>query len=268
MVFLDRRDIVGDLMTQIDGAYQYALEKMNMGADLGGIVRRDVFEIPEWSVREIITNAVLHRSYIERSPTQLALYADRLEVSSPGGIVRGFTLDRALSGESRPRNEALAQAFLYMGLIESWGSGIPRVRREMAEAGLREPEFLDIDGLLRVNLWRPTADEFSNRLRGVQMAPVGEKPIGTDRKPIEDRLGPMEDRLGPIRDRLGTLEGDKEAKIIGYVQRSGFATASELASYLGISAGYARKLLRGMAKKNIIIKVGDNRYTHYELPKR
>ena len=191
MIFLDRRGISGDLMSQIDGAYLYALEKMNMGADLGGVVRKDVYEIPGWSIREIITNAVLHRSYIERSPTQVALYADRLEVSSPGGIVRGFTLERALSGESRPRNEALAQAFLYMGLIESWGSGIPRVRRELAEAGLREPEFLDIEGLMRVNLWRPTAEEFAARLRG-------EEPIATDSRTMEDRLGPLEDRLGPL----------------------------------------------------------------------
>ena len=95
---------------------------MNMGANLGGLVRREVYELPEWSVREIITNAVVHRSSV-----QVALYDDRLEVSSPGGIVRGFSLDRAFSGQSHPRNEALAQAFLYMGLIEGWGSGLPRV---------------------------------------------------------------------------------------------------------------------------------------------
>lgn len=164
--FLDRRDITGDVMTQVEGAYQYVLEKMNMGADLGGLVRRDVYELPEWSVREAITNAVVHRSYVERSSVQVALYDDRLEVSSPGGIVRGFSLDKALSGQSRPRNEALAQAFLYMGLIESWGSGIPRIMHEFEERGLRAPKFRDIDGMLRVNLWRPTPEQFGTYLHG------------------------------------------------------------------------------------------------------
>jgi predicted HTH transcriptional regulator len=111
--FLNRRDITGDVMTQVEGAYQYVLEKMNIGADLGGLVRRDVYELPEWSVREIITNAVVHRSYVERSSVQVALYDDRLEVSSPGGIVRGFSLDRALSGQSRPGS----------GHIRRWGIG-------------------------------------------------------------------------------------------------------------------------------------------------
>ena len=259
MVFLDRRDIAGDLMAQIDGAYLYALEKMNMGADLGGVVRKDVYEIPGWSVREIITNAVLHRSYIERSSTQVALYADRLEVSSPGGIVRGFTLERALSGESRPRNEALAQAFLYMGLIESWGSGIPRVRRELVEAGLREPEFLDIDGLMRVNLWRPTTDQFAARLRG-------EEAIETDSRAMGDRLGPLEDRLGPLEDRLESTGTDRELQIVAYLRRSGSASAPKLAEYLGVTDSYVRKLLRRLVEKSVVVKIGDNRYARYELP--
>ena len=260
MIFLDRRDISGDLMAQIDGAYQYALEKMNMGADLSGVVRKDVFEIPAWSVREVVTNAVLHRSYIERSPTQLALYADRLEVSSPGGIVRGFTLERALSGESRPRNEALAQAFLYMGLIESWGSGIPRVRREMAEAGLKEPEFLDIDGLLRVNLWRPTADGFTNRLRGGQVAPIGEKPIATDRKPIATDRKPIATDRKPIATARDTLVTD-------YLLAHVSANASELATVLGLGPDRTRAVLREMAGRGVIVKTSDKRYARYALPK-
>ena len=252
-VFLDRRDITGDLMAQIDGAYLYALEKMNMGADLGGVVRRDVYEIPGWSVREIITNAVLHRSYIERSSTQVALYADRLEVSSPGGIVRGFTLERALSGESRPRNEALAQAFLYMGLIESWGSGIPRVRRELAEAGLREPEFLDIDGLLRVNLYRPSADEFAARLRG-------EAPVTSDRQPIETDRKPIETDRKPI-------ETDRVILVTSYIREHGSASASELAVALGLGPDRTRTVLREIASRGHIVKTSDKRYARYELPK-
>lgn len=90
------------------------------------------------------------------SSVQVALYDDCLEVSFPGGIVRGFSLDRALSGQSRHRNEALAQAFLYMGLIEGWGSGLPRVLQEFKGRGLQRPEFEDIYEMLRVNLWRPT----------------------------------------------------------------------------------------------------------------
>lgn len=267
-VFLDRRDIKGDLMAQIDGAYLYALEKMNMGADLGGVVRRDVYEIPAWSVREVITNAVLHRSYIESTATQVALYANRLEVSSPGGIVRGFSLDRALSGESCPRNGALAQAFLYMGLIESWGSGIPRVRRELSEAGLREPEFTDLDGRMRVNLWRPTAEQFEARLRGGytpaksdDRATVGS--LGNERKLITTDNGGKK----PIETDRSPIETDREKLVVAYLEEHGIAGIAELADVLGLGKDRARTLVREMSSRGVVEKVGDRRYTRYVLPK-
>lgn len=43
------------------------------------------------------------------------------------------------------RNLALVYAFLYMKLIEAWGSGIPNLIKAMREYGLRELEFLDME---------------------------------------------------------------------------------------------------------------------------
>lgn len=57
-------------------------------------------------------------------------------------------------GYSKIRNKALAHAFLYMNMIEEWGSGIPKLMREMKEYGLREPEFIDMEIGFRVNLYR------------------------------------------------------------------------------------------------------------------
>ncbi|MEG2725498.1 MAG: ATP-binding protein, partial [Kiritimatiellia bacterium] len=61
---------------------------------------------------------------------------------------------RLKEGYSVPQNKAIAKAFAYMNLIEGWGSGIPRIIRECKEYGLREPEFIDADGFLRINLYR------------------------------------------------------------------------------------------------------------------
>lgn len=58
---------------------------------------------------------------------QIALYDDRLEITSPGKLPMGQTLERMKEGYSKIRNEALAYAFAYMNLIERWGSGIPRI---------------------------------------------------------------------------------------------------------------------------------------------
>ena len=71
-------------------------------------------------------------------------------------------------------------------LIEGWGSGLPRVLQEFEERGLKRPEFADIDGMLRVNLWRPTNEEFAADLHGsVAVTATDDKPItATDEQPI------------------------------------------------------------------------------------
>ena len=56
------------------------------------------------------------------------------------------------------RNRALAYVFSYMNLIEGWGTGIPRLIREMKEYGLQEPEFIDMEIALRINLYRNISD--------------------------------------------------------------------------------------------------------------
>lgn len=59
--FLDRRKLDGPIQDQVEAAYQYVLEKINMGMRIQGIYRQDVYELPTDSVREIIANAVAQK---------------------------------------------------------------------------------------------------------------------------------------------------------------------------------------------------------------
>jgi ATP-dependent DNA helicase RecG len=260
--FLDRRDIAGDVMSQVEGAYQFVLEKMNMGADLGGVVRRDVFELPEWSVREAITNAVVHRSYVERSSVQVALYDDRLEVSSPGGIVRGFSLDRALSGQSRPRNEALAQAFLYMGLIEGWGSGIPRIMHEFEERGLRAPEFQDIDGMLRVNLWRPTAGQFAAYLHGLAVTDTAGTEANCLSSDNKDNKSDNKDNMPDNKDNKSDDSLDvspEEGVLLALIRENPSITQARMAGSLGLSRSTVALMLARLQRAGLVRREGSRK---------
>lgn len=91
---------------------------------LMGIYRQDVYEIPPDAIRELIINAMVHRSYLDHGTIQVAVYDNRLEITSPGKLSMGQTLERMKEGYSKIRNEALAHAFAYMNLIEHWGSGM------------------------------------------------------------------------------------------------------------------------------------------------
>ena len=116
----------------------------------------------------MIANALVHRSYLEPESVQIALFSDRLEVTSPGGLMRGVTPEKMKEGFSKIRNRALANAFAYMNLIEKWGSGFPRIFRNCRDYGLKEPEIIDFEGDLRVNLYRttdqtPKTDQITNQ---------------------------------------------------------------------------------------------------------
>ncbi len=153
-VFVDRREFSGELHEQIEQAYQFVLRNIHLGASFNGLYRQDEYEIPTDAIRELIINAVVHRSYIDNSNIQVAIYDDRLEVTSPGKLPMGQTIDRMKEGYSKIRNEALASAFSYMKLIEHWGSGIPRIIEKVKEYGLREPEFIGGETDLRINIYR------------------------------------------------------------------------------------------------------------------
>ena len=153
-VFVDKREYTGPLWQQIEDAFQFALRNIRLGAKLEGIYRQDIYELPQDSIRELIINAVMNCSFLQNSHIQVAVYDDRLEITSPGGLLPGVTIERMKEGYSKIRNRALAQAFLYMNMIEAWGSGIPKLMESMHEYGLEEPEFIDMGIGLRINLYR------------------------------------------------------------------------------------------------------------------
>ena len=153
-VFVNRREYEGAIQEQVELAYEFVLQHIRLGSKIEGLYRQDEYEFPIASIREIIANAAAHRSYLEPGNIQIALYDDRLEVTSPGMLLNGVTLEKIRAGYSKVRNRAIASAFSYMKIIEQWGSGIPRMFDEFKEYGLREPELIDLDGDFRVNFYR------------------------------------------------------------------------------------------------------------------
>jgi len=100
---------------------------------------------PTEALWEAIINALCHRDYTEGGGgVDVAIYDDRLEVTSTGGLHFGLTVEQLRTEhQSRPWNPLVAGAFYRRGMIESWGRGTLRIGNLMREAGLPAPEFLD-----------------------------------------------------------------------------------------------------------------------------
>lgn len=153
-IFVDRKEYTGKLHEQIDEAYAFVLRAIHLGARIEGIQRKDIYELPIDVIRELICNAVCHRSYLVPSNVQVALYDGRLEVTSPGMLMNEVSLERMMQGYSQIRNRGIANVLAYMKIIEGWGTGIPRMFERCEEYGLLEPRIKDLDGAVRVDLFR------------------------------------------------------------------------------------------------------------------
>lgn len=240
--FVDRREFEGSIQEQMEAAYQYVLEKINMGMTIMGMYRQDVYELPTDSIRELIANAVAHRSYLEPGNIQVALFDDRLEVTSPGMLLNNVTILKMLEGYSKPRNPAIARAFAYMKIIEKWGTGIPRLFEACEEYGLPKPELIDFDGDFRVNMYRKVKGEFG--VNGVTTQTTQTHQSTQSKK--------------------STLSDD-DKKILELVHNYPSMSQREYANELGWNLDRVKYYLRKMKTQELIKRVGNSHSGYWEV---
>ena len=266
-VFVDKRDYGGPLWEQIEEAFRFALRNIHLGAKIEGIYRKDIYELPPDSIRELIINAVMNCSFLQPSHIQVAIYDDRLEITSPGGLMPGVTVDRMKEGYSQIRNRALAHAFSYMNLIEGWGTGIPRLLREMKEYGLPEPEFVDMEIALRINLYRSSKIEnlFGENMENQYR--VETKSAGLMPDQCQNNAGSVPDYFEKCRIEKNFQSKQQEA-IYNFIEKNGQIVTAEVEELLGVKQRRARKILKEMVEGGLLRKIGAAKNTHYMLTER
>lgn len=143
--FLDNRKFEGPIPEMVSETVNHVLASIRKSSLIDGLFRRDVPEYPEEAVREAVLNAVAHRDYspyVRGSYIQVRLFADRLEVQSPGGLFGNVT-EENLEEESSTRNSVLMRLMEDLHLVENRGSGIRAMLEAMRRANLEPPRFDD-----------------------------------------------------------------------------------------------------------------------------
>lgn len=121
-----------------------------------GIRRKERPAYPAEVLREIVVNALVHRDYLlSGSDIELAVYNDRLEITSPGRLPNGVTPERMRYGVRASRNQLLVDVMRDYGYLERLGMGISRkVIRGMRAHNGTEPDLVEIDERFLVRLWK------------------------------------------------------------------------------------------------------------------
>ena len=209
-------DNAGDILTE--HAYKGPLLKII--AELDGFIkvgvasprsvrvsalREDIFRsYPEWSIRELLLNAVIHRDYqIGNAPIKFYDYNGlRLEITNPGGLY----------GQAKPenfpyvndyRNPLLAEAIKVMGYVNKFNRGISKVKAELEKNG-NPPPIFDVNKRteFRVTL-RPIPDH------GDKKAVIS--PSGEINEPLNQFNGGINEPLNQLNGEInGEINGEKK----------------------------------------------------------
>ena len=261
-VFVDRREYTGPLWEQIDEAFQFVLRNIHLGATIVGLYRQDVYEIPPDAIRELIINAMVHRSYLDHGTIQVAVYDNRLEITSPGKLPMGQTIERMKKGYSKIRNEALAHAFAYINLIEHWGSGIPRIIDKVKSAGLRDPEFIGGEVDLRINIYREQNNTISIK-NGVDTEKNGIDGVknGTDGVKNGIRNG-VDEVLYTDKDLPDHIQ-----KLLKIITKYPTETQAQYAEKLGVSKRTISRIFSELKEQGILEQQGTRRKAKWIISK-
>ena len=192
----------------------------------------------------MIINAHCHRNLLDESCIQVAIYDDRLEVTSPGGLYNGLTYEEVMNGHSKLRNKGIANVFSQMGLVEAWGSEIKRIFNCAREYGLPEPKVQEFDNMFRVELFRvnPITDQANQATNQANQA--------------TNQANQDLERLDQVEDE--NVLSEKEIEILNLVRMQPSITQKEMANALDWNLASVKYYITKLKEKNYLKKQGSS----------
>ena len=197
-----------------------------------GMQRREIPEIPREAVREAIANALCHRDYTTGTAVEVNVYMDFVEVVSPGLFPEGDAPENHLAGGDgglKQRNPGIAQALFRSGMIEQYGTGIPRIKRYCDAEGVKF-SYRQTANTTVIRFDRPGAQV-------IEELPSGAESTGRPRE-LAESFNPT------------------EAIAMKIARKNGRVTKRELVAETNVGKMKATETLKTLASKGVLEWVG------------
>ena len=260
-VFLDKREFSGPLYMQIQEAIDFVLRNIRLEAKIDGIIRKEKYELPPEAIREIIINAHCHRNFLDESCIQVAIYDDRLEVTSPGGLYNGLTYEEILNGHSKIRNRCIANIFSQMGLVEAWGSGIKRILNSAEEYKLPVPEIQVFDNMFRVDLFRSHSYPDIKKYHIKENSDEHNNIIGEASDKHRKSIGEVSEKYQYLKVELN----DTQKKILTLLLENNKLSAVKLADKIGVASRNIEANIKKLKEYGILMRCGSPKNGYWKI---
>jgi ATP-dependent DNA helicase RecG len=201
-----------------------------------GFQRVEKDQYPIQALREMLLNALVHRTYIGAT-IQMRVFDDKLSIWNEGLLPFGLSLEDLKSDHnSRPRNPLIANACFFAGYIDTWGRGTLKIINACKEAGLPEPETKEMNGGVEVTIFLSDVPE-SGLVDDEIITPKGGQAGG--------QVG------GQAGGQVGDLT-ERQQEVFNIILSNQKISRKQLSEKLGINESAVQKHIDALKKKNII----------------
>ncbi|MFZ2658491.1 MAG: ATP-binding protein [Victivallales bacterium] len=236
----DQITLSGPAPSIVQNVLDFVMKNTRHPMRVVGLNRVSLDEYPQEAVREAIVNAIAHRNYEDSARhIIIKLFSDRLEILSPGILMRPLTLQKINKGNYLPcsRNPVLGQYLNHLRLMEQRGSGMGRMKKAMLDHGLDVPLYDEFEGYFKVMLKGP-GDNL-------------------------DRLRLPENRNSSISPSIENQLNERQKKILEKAVKDGKVTARWAMSELSIAKDTAVRDFNSLCGLALLIKKGRGRNVSY-----
>ena len=257
--------------------------------DFEGLLRIEKDEYPVAAVREMLLNALVHRSYMG-SMIQMRVYDDKLNIWNEGLLPEGMDFESLKHHHiSRPRNPLIADVCFKAGYIDSWGRGTLKIYEACKEMGLPEPEIISMDGGILVTVYKDP------NIQATQQVGSTLEDSTKSIEQIQKEFGLLSDRItlgketnidflranygvfseevrkkfGRNSDEIRTKFGEKSIYTVFLILLNNSISANEIGKLLGVTQRSIEKYIGTLKKDSIIERIGPDKGGHWKIiPKK
>lgn len=247
---LDMRQEAGSLYDLLEYATMYVAKNIRWRFEFDGSPQRiEIPEVPTEAVREALINAFCHRDYTSSLAVQVDIFSERIDVFSPGRFPETVDPKDCLEGRvafSESRNKLLSEALFRAKDIESYGTGMPRIKEACDAAGVRV--------------------EYTNHRQGV---------IVSFYRPEWSLSGPLDDRKESADEAHdgsvnGSVNGsvkltETERQVLRALAKNGSLTRKDLVNMIGKGDGTIVRSIAHLKEKGLLRRVGSAKTGHWEV---
>jgi len=208
---------------------------------------------PLEALRETVVNALAHRDWTRFVDIEVAVYADRLEVISPGALPNSMDVDKMKAGQRSMRNQIIMDVLRDYGYVDARGMGVrTKVIPLMRARNGSDPLFETTDDFVRTVL----ASGRGVRYDGDRAAPP--RGIVRERSPSDNGSGyqvasPERPSRGGYDDLISLLKADPRANY------------EALASAMSVSPATVKRRIQELKRRGRLVRVGSKKTGQWQV---